>query len=292
MEKVLSGWSSAGSHLIAECVDISNTIFGNEERKAVDPYVVSVVQKLYVSCHITSESALLLIRNGREWDADLLCRSVLEGTYKLLYMLEGNEVEIRQKCYEYWELLPDLAALKRSARADAFIRAVPNPESPDWIPIKDLMLPDDESERIKSSIDKKSSKQLAQRWSFMEIAKYFLESERQELKLLGHLGYGFGMSSHQVHKDGDGVGIIMERLDREADRYKAVKLGHCARVVSDVTTFAKLRLLVVLGLFGVKADGLVALEKKFEVLTRSLSMAAENFSRIEYGVSHRHVDKA
>jgi len=75
-----------------------------------------VIAQLQISCHLTSESTLLLILNCKIWDADILLRSVLEGTFKLIFLLKGSNEEQISKAKEYWELLPDIMRLRRHLR--------------------------------------------------------------------------------------------------------------------------------------------------------------------------------
>lgn len=41
------------------------------------------------------------------------------------------------------------------------------------------------------------------------------------------------MSSHLLHKDADGIGMVWDRYGRDSVRQSAAKLGQSARVVSD-----------------------------------------------------------
>ena len=50
------------------------------------------IDALYTACLRTSGSALILVDSGRIWDADILMRSVTEGSLKITYMLSNPEV--------------------------------------------------------------------------------------------------------------------------------------------------------------------------------------------------------
>ena len=55
------------------------------EKPGLPPKTLFVLRLLLINSHITSESALLLIGQVRLWDAEMLIRSVLEGTVRFLY---------------------------------------------------------------------------------------------------------------------------------------------------------------------------------------------------------------
>lgn len=123
---------------------------------------------------------------------------------------------------------------------------------------------------------------MEERWSFFGISREFIKSDDEGLRLLSHLAHGYGMSSHLLHKDGDGIGIVWERYCRAPDHQTAVELGHSARVVSDVCTFGKLRLLYLLKLCNKSVDPIRFLEKQYELLFQELHKANEHFTQVEY----------
>ena len=92
------------------------------------------------------------------------------------------------------------------------------------------------------------------------------------------------MSSHLIHKDADGVGMVWERYRRDPERQAAVKLGHSARIISDISTYAKLRLTYLLLACNQSRNSLSEIEKKYNVsLFEELAEASRNFAHTEYG---------
>jgi hypothetical protein len=119
-------------------------------------------------------------------------------------------------------------------------------------------------------------------WSFSGIFKEFAKSRDDGLYLLAHLVHGYGMSSHLLHKDGDGIGMVWERYRRDPERQSAVKLGHSGRVVSDICTFAKLRLMILLRFCGKPTGFIKEMEEKYTGLSSELAKSGERFAEIEY----------
>lgn len=274
-------WAGAASHLIGECFDAAKP-FIEPECKALDPYVRFVSAQLFIDCHLTSESVLILVREAKDWDADLVARAVLEGTVKFVYMLLGAPDDRQKKAFEFWELMPDLQEGQRSERASRILADVPDPDSPNWRPFKDLVLSNEKIEILRHGLNKTQRQVLMQRWSFAGIAKHFTESDDSGLKLLANLAHGYGMSSHLLHKDGVGVGMVWERYQRDPARQEAVALGHAARVVSDVCAFSKLRLLQLIKSCASQVDCIRQIEDRYAWLEAELQKAGQHFTNVEY----------
>lgn len=282
MERVLGTWVGLSSHFIGECFDVAKPYL-DQQYQGMDPYVRFVSAQLFIDCHLSSESSLILVREAKEWDADIINRSVMEGTVKYAFIMSGEESDVRQKAFEYWEQLPNFSAIRHHERALAFLKEVANPDDPEWMPFKKLLLTQKEIDSLRDGTNKKNRSLLEQKWSFSEITKNFTQSESGGLRLLSHLAHGYGMSSHLIHKDGDGVGMVWERYGRNEREQSAVKLGHCARIVSDICSFSQLRLLQLLRFCGQKTGVIQEIEKRYDILFDELNEASKNFTEVEYG---------
>jgi len=282
MERVLKSWSGLASHFIGECFDLAKP-FIDDGYTGVDGLVRFVGAQLFIDCHLSSESVLILIREQKEWDADLIARSVMEGSLKLTYMLLGSTEEVKSKVHEYWNLLPEFSAIKHSERAKRFLKEVPDSDSPKWKAFRDLLIDDTEISRIRAWHSRQERQAIEERWSFSGICKAFAQSEDSGLKQFAHLAHGYGMSSHLLHKDADGVGMVWERRGRDAERQTAVRLGHSARVVSDVCSFAQLRLFSLLRACQQPTLSIRDIEERYAVpLFAEVTKAINQFNEVEY----------
>jgi hypothetical protein len=281
MEKILSTWAGSSSHFIGECFDVAKPYL-DKQFDGIDPYVRFVSAQLFIDCHLSSESSLILVKGAKEWDADIINRSVMEGTIKYVFLMSGETSDVRQKAVEYWEKLPNFSAIRHHDRARAFLEEIDNPGDSEWLPFKKLLLTQKQIDSLRSGTNKKDRNLLEQKWSFSHITKNFTQSESNGLRLLSHLAHGYGMSSHLIHKDGDGVGMVWERYGRNEQEQSAVKLAHCARVVSDICSFSKLRLLQLLRFCGKEADIIEDIEKRYVLLFDELKKAGKNFTEVEY----------
>ena len=172
------------------------------EHTAADAQWRFIVDELFISCHTASESALLLIRNDRLWDAEIIIRSVSEGTIRLCNLCEGEEHERMDKAKEYWDVIPELNRIKRHDRLSAILAMVEDPSAPEWQPFRDLLMQQADIDAIRSLFPGPQRKQIEHRWSFNELLRSLAASKMTSLKydVIGALTYGYGMSSHLTTK--------------------------------------------------------------------------------------------
>lgn len=281
IDKIFRTWASLSSNFIGDCFDVARPHLENKPT-FIESHAHFVSTQLYLDCHLTSESVLILIREAKEWDADLLSRSVLEGSLKYVYMVIGSSEEVNEKVYEYWDLLPLFADIKHSERASALPIDVSDADNLEWRALRELDIGKEKIELIRERYPRSLRQELEQKWSFSRILEQFKKSDNTGLALFGGMAHGYGMSSHLMHKDGDGVGMVWERSRREPNRKVAVTLGHAARIVSDICVFAKLRLLYLLKFHNVDIAVVKKLETSYSLLFDELNKANLQFCQIEY----------
>lgn len=274
-------WAAEASHLIGDCFDHAKP-FLDQRYEDLPPLVRFVAAQLFIDCHLSSESSLLLIQSGKEWDADLISRSVMEGSVKLTYMLHGSSAEIESKVEEYWHVLPLFSVIRHGEHARQFLDAITDADAPEWQPFKELLVEPEEVTSIRASYSKRARQEIEERWSFAGICRFFARTEEPGLRHLGLLAHGYTMSSHLIHKDADSIGMIWERSTRDEARRTAVSLGHSARVVSDACTFAKLRLLSLLRACGEPKKVVIDIDAKYAHLNKELTSANRHFNDVEY----------
>ncbi|XLP07076.1 DUF5677 domain-containing protein [Alteromonas marina] len=280
MEKILKSWAVLASHFIGEHFDHCKP-YMDVAYDGMHPLTRFVSTQLYISCQLSSTSALVLIKEGLEWDAEIINRSIIEGVTKYVYLLTGSAEERLEKTKEYWELLPDYAATKRSAKVKRFFEEVS--EAKQNLPLNDLLLSDREIDELRNGTNKNERSNLEQKWSFSHIINEFSKSDSPGLRAFISLAHGYGMSSHLIHKDGDGVGMIWERCSRPEERQSAVKLGHCARTVSDVCSFAKLRTIFLLKACNEDPIPICrSIGEHYSVFFNDLEEAYKSFESVEY----------
>ena len=281
MEEKMQYWVSMASHFIGEHFDYCKPLL-DKDYEGMHPKIRFVSTQLYLSCHFSSESSLILLQHGQEWDAEIINRSIIEGVVKYIYMLNGTEDEVLTKVQEYWDILPSYSAIKRSDRASALLTTVNEEDSSKWKSIEDLTLEPSDVDDIRGDTNKQQRKKLEQKWSFSHIIQEFGNSQDKRLAPLVHLGYNFGMSSHLIHKDGDGVAMIWERCVRTPERQELVKMAHIARTISDICTFAEVRTSFLFQYCGEKPTAIENIKEKYSPLFSGLKDVFEEFNKFEY----------
>jgi len=275
-------WSSQRSFVLGEAFDLCRAIFSTD--RAEDSKPGFVLAQLALSCHLTSESALLLVSNVRVWDADILVRSVVEGTLKFAYLGSGTDDARAEKTKEYWDVLPDISRLKRHQRVDRFLAVVDNPEADEWRPLRDLRRDQGEFEELQGAYPKKLRQPIEQRWSFAEIGQALSRDDPGSgFDLLKHFLFNYGMASHLAHQDADAVGMVWERFQREPDRYEAVQVAHGARTISDLLVMAMVRTLVLHKVFQRERKPVRELFDQHNGLLEEMHAAQAEWHEIEYG---------
>lgn len=234
-------WSAVCSNVIAEGFERTVETLQDYSNPVVEYPVV--LRRLLGSCHLSSESVLILISNNKLWDAETVLRSAIEGTAKFVYLCIGDEPSLKTKFNEYYNDLSEITRLKRSQRLKQFLATVSNSQSNEWEPFRDLVLSDEDVEDLETRYPRNARKQMEHRWSFHSIVNSFHKSGINGLELFRHLFYGYGQGSHILHQDSDGVNVLWERLERSEDRQKSVEVAHGAREISDLIVMTFLRYL-------------------------------------------------
>ena len=80
-ENLILRWGNNTQTILQDCSALFRSF--SEDTTPLSKPVANAVGELAKKCTLTSDSAILLITAGKMWDAEMLCRSVLEGTCRL-----------------------------------------------------------------------------------------------------------------------------------------------------------------------------------------------------------------
>lgn len=282
MERILNSWAALGSHFIGDCFDLLKPKI-SDDFDGFDKMVRFVIAQLFIDCHLSSESILILIGSKKSWDADIISRSVVEGSLKLMYLLDGTDEAALEKSYEYWNVLPLFSEIRHSEKARILLNMVDDPDGVQWKPIKDLVVSDERVAEIRKKYSKSERKKLEEKWYFSGLCQEFSNSGNEVFRSIPAIAHGYGMSSHLIHKDADGVSVVLDRCQRSPDDAYLIEMAHSARIVSDVCVFSKLRAISILSKIGEDISPIYDLADKYEdALFSQLEKARHMFSKKEY----------
>jgi hypothetical protein len=237
---------------------------------------------------MTSESALLLIENARVWDAEMLVRSVLEGTYKFAFMCVHDDVERDLRVQEYYSDLPDIDRIKKHERVAALLDDVEDPDCNECRPFHDLLLTDEELSSLRQRYPRKLRQALEQRWAFFPLAQALSGSEVPGADAVTRMLHGYGMSSHLLHQDGNAVAMVWEREHRSDERNKAISLTHGARELSDLLNLAIFRAVAAYHLKRMDPTPIFRVANEYKLFAQDLDRAYAEFHDVEYGSAIDH----
>jgi hypothetical protein len=274
-------WATVASHVIGDYFDVAKPLI-DKDYDGLDPHIRFVSTQLFIDCHLTTESVLLLVDHGKEWDADILARAVVEGTLKYVYLMVGTAEEMKRKATEYWVTLPAFSSVKRSERARAILDTLPDRDDPMWQGYRDMLLSESQARDAYGQSNRRDRQMLDEQWSFSGLARYFAGTGRGDLKPFAGLAIQYANSSHMLHKDGDGVGMVWDRYRRPRERQNAITIAHAGRLISDACAFASLRLLFLLKACGEPTGCVREIDQSYEDMFDELADAAKHFCEVEH----------
>jgi hypothetical protein len=279
----LLAWSSEASRIVGDIFDEASRRFTEECFPNRNEGVT--LWQLQASSHTSGESVLLLVGNVRLWDADVLVRSVVEGSLKFTFLLIGDETERKQKLHEFADVLFEMSALKRNSRLEEILKVLQDPNADEWRPFREMLLSPGSIAALKTKYPRDVRRAVEQRWSFGAICSALRRSGTPGLSQLGHMMFNYGMSSHIAHQDSVGIGMVWERNGRSQERRDAVELAHGARLITDVCMMSWLRARMLFTRCNLDVSLLKPLYERVNDLHRRTKPAMIHFDSVEYGHS-------
>lgn len=237
---------------------------------------------LSTACMGNSESVLYLCHGRRLWDAEIVVRSIFEGTVKFAYMLE-SPATLEERCREYSEILPAISKLRWHDKSVEALAALGDDGSLAKQPYRDMVLPAEELERLRKEYPRQLRHEVERRWGFTNL----VTAISRPGGAFGPVGrsalHSYMVSSHLTHMSYEGVDMPPERDTRAAERREAVEAAHAARLISDCFELAFFRAGAIRRHLGRPVDDLFAVRARHEAFLQELGDANDRFSEFEYG---------
>ena len=239
VEQRVVGWVELADRALATIMPYFAALFQSGQ---FTPDEIRVLSELSAAAWGTTGSVLILIEHQRLWDAEIVLRATCEATLKFAYILSDRN-KASDRLREFSDTLFWLSSAKDHAKAKEVLSVVPAPEDECWRPLREMLLSDDALEHIKERPEWSERRDIERRWGFTELISELLSTGDERWRGVGSLAHVFNMQSHILHADAQGVGIVMERQYREDIRRDFVHAAHAAKIVSDLLSFALLRLM-------------------------------------------------
>lgn len=138
------------------------------------------IYELSAACVISSQSLLHLVLRKQLRDAEIISRSILEGTLRFLYILFDKD-KAHERLEEFTESLFLFAQIKNHVRVEKLFRDIPTMSDTMRTPLKGLLLPDTEVDEARSRYTKQARKSMEERWSASSIVTDLIHG-----KIAGH----------------------------------------------------------------------------------------------------------
>lgn len=176
-------------------------------------------------------AVLTLCVRGFDWDADIIVRTMYECAAKVFRIALAPAADREALVDEFWEWLPE-SSDRKIARKAALAEAV----FPDGHPSRDVfaLMKDARMQRTSRNLNKAQRRQLEGKWSFAEIvAELATNSVGNDINALLHI---YGMASHLAHADHVAMDLMFDRSIRPAEELLTLRIGHAARIASDISS--------------------------------------------------------
>lgn len=248
------------------------------------PLVQLVINQLHTRSAQSSKSTLILLAESNPWDADILLRTVIEGSAKLSYLLNCDTKEMNDRAEEYWFITPKSMEVRDSERAREVINAVHDPEHIRWDPIQKLIMNSEKKEQLQKRYPKKWRKELHDKWSFSKILKSITTSGDQILENYALLLHNYNLNCHLSHADGTGLTYQNNRNMLETGRGEIAELAHVARIIKDLCALKQLVTYSILKANNAPLKPVLTILNKYQHLTSDLDHIYHIHYNLEYAL--------
>lgn len=201
-----------------------------------------VVVPLFTTLHATSQNVLVLLRiQTALHDADVLLRTVMEGTIKYCYLMNGTKDERHEKYIEYKHVLTEIEKISDHFKAIEAVKILKEFSINNTLPFEVNILSDEEIQLLQAKYTRKIKTEMKQKWSYQSLLKS-LASNRPEYKAqLGTIAT-YSLSSHFCHYDWIGVSSRLAQLESAYDEKDEIyDILHCYRILSNILSFEMFR---------------------------------------------------
>lgn len=236
----IQGYISTADLLMKDIVEFLAPLYKSEYNDKMQDVTVP----LFTTLHSTGESILLLLYYESSLsDADILLRTVMEGTMKYCYLLSGNEAQRSIRYEEYKIHLTDIGRLADHYKAKNSIAALKKFSNNSVKTLELSILDAEELSELKMRYSKKFKNQLKSKWSYQAILKelakdnVFFESQLATLS-------AYSLSSHLTHYDCSGLTMRQAHImNSESENNLEISFSHAIRVLSNVLSFYVFRVI-------------------------------------------------
>lgn len=200
-----------------------------------------VTVPLFMTLHSTSESILILLSNQSIFDADVLLRTVMEGTIKYCYLMTGTDDEKKEKYIEYKIKLSDIAKISDHKKAIETVDILREFSNNSTKPFECDILSEEKLSLLNEQYPKKEQEKLKQKWSYQALLRSLAKVNHEYEAQLGTLST-YSLTSHFCHYDWIGVSSRNAQIvNAENSNAIIFDIMHSIRILSNVLSMELFR---------------------------------------------------
>ncbi|MBO0451336.1 DUF5677 domain-containing protein [Candidatus Enterococcus murrayae] len=196
-----------------------------------------VTISLFTSLHTTGESILSLLYHGTGiWDADILLRTVMEGTIKYCFLISGNDEQRKLNYEEYKIHLTEIQKISDHNKAKRSISILKEFSTNSTKTIELSLLSRQELDNLNEKYPKEYQRKINRKWSYQYLLKDMASKNKEYESQLASL-YAYSFSSHLIHYDWTGLSMRQQQISSsyfEAEKNGELNLGHAVRIISNL----------------------------------------------------------
>ena len=201
-----------------------------------------VTVPLFTMLHSTSSTILTLLSDEMALpDADVLLRSVMEGTVKYCYLLNGTPEEREEKYTEYRYILHTMEMItdhRKSLETLQIFEEFAIDHSK--IPFESNIMSEEVIEAFYARYPKGERDRIKSKWTYQGMLRSLAEAKPEYRAQLGSLST-YADTSHYAHFDWTGLSTRQSRLKCNVTNEFNYDIVHAARIISNVLCLAMFR---------------------------------------------------
>lgn len=185
-----------------------------------------------------SNIILELLKVNAVWDAQILARPIIESCVKVCFLCYAPGERSADLCAEYEETLAVINALKQHDKAAKALEAIGDAAST----LTPLILPADELQELRAKVPKEVRSAIESKWGFTRMVAALDKSFKSQYQInpFASLLHSYALSSHLIHADEMGLGVMRARSRLEGERLSLVVDSHILALLDVVAGAAML----------------------------------------------------
>jgi len=221
----LTKWADESKRMLGEYLQKCESLLNAKPN--YDTNSEFVLAQLFYNCHLISESSILLVENQKSWESQILTRSVVEGTFRYVYICTKNKDDHEQRIREFMEDLPDLSQIREFEKINTFLAQLAQTDKKSYEMLRGFSRPASYVNDLRHKYPTSKKRGLPQRWSLMQILQAVAGSEFPDMKKYLNIGIQYAMASHFVHQDSDAIQLLWMRNNpkEKSPMYSEVVIG-------------------------------------------------------------------